>query len=110
MNKPINVQTIHDADGKPLFVVMSYQDYLHWYERTENLIPHEVVDLMIQKQFSPIKAWREYLKLTPNEVAKRMGIAQAAFVQMEAGEVNLPKTMLSKIASALNINIQQLNV
>jgi hypothetical protein len=51
---PINVQTIKDADGTALFVVMPYQDYLRLHEKAENLIPHEVVGLMVQKQLSPI--------------------------------------------------------
>jgi transcriptional regulator with XRE-family HTH domain len=30
---------------------------------------------------TPIRAWREHLNLTQEEVAKRMGISQPAFAQ-----------------------------
>jgi len=110
MNKPIKVQTINSIEGTPLFVVIPYQDYLHWYENTENLIPHEVVSLMVQQQHSPLRAWREYLKLTLTEVAERIGITQATLAQLETGEVKLHKHTLRKIADALSITIEQLNV
>jgi DNA-binding XRE family transcriptional regulator len=110
MNKPIKMQTINSTEGTPLFVVIPYQDYLHWYEKTENLIPHEVVSLMVQKQLSPLRAWREYLKLTLTEVAERIGISEAALAQLETGEVKWRKNTLRKVAEALNITLEQLNV
>jgi DNA-binding XRE family transcriptional regulator len=110
MGKPINVQTINDTDGTALFIVMPYQDYLRLCEKADHLIPHEVVGLMVQQQLSPVRAWREYFKLTQTEVAERLGITQAALAQLEDGKVKPRRSMLSKIAKALNITVEQLNV
>lgn len=110
MSKPINMQIINSNDGIPLFVVIPYQDYLQWFEKDENLVPHEVVALIIQKQFSSIKAWREYLQLTVAEIAKCIGVDEATLVQMENGKIKLPKTMQKKIAKVLNITLEQLNI
>ena len=49
-----------------------------------------------------------YLGLTQKEVAKRMGITQAALSQMEAGEKRLCKATLEKLAAALGIGVEQL--
>ena len=71
-------------------------------------IPHEVVGLTIRKGYTLVRAWREYLDLTQKEVAKRMGITQAALSQMEAGEKRLRKATLEKLAAAMGIGVEQL--
>ena len=71
-------------------------------------IPHEVVGLTIKKGYTLVRAWREYLGLTQKEVAKRMGITQAALSQMEAGEKRLRKATLEKLAAAMGISVEQL--
>jgi transcriptional regulator with XRE-family HTH domain len=53
-------------------------------------------------------SWREFLGLTQKEVAKRMGITQAALSQMESAENNLRKETLKKLATALKLDIAQL--
>lgn len=110
MSKPINMQIINSNDGMPLFVVIPYQDYLQWFEKIENLVPHEVVALIIQKQFSPIKAWREYLQLTVTEIAKRIGVDEATLIKIENREIKLSKTMQKKVAKVLNITLEQLDI
>ena len=89
MNEPTNIQTIMQ-DGKPAFVVIPFDSisaFSHDAPRAEgDAIPHEVVGLTIRKGYTLVRAWRGYLDLTQKEVAKRMGITQAALSQMEAGE------------------------
>lgn len=46
------------------------------------MIPHEVVSLIVDGE-PPVRAWREHLNLTQDEVAKRMGISQPAFAQQD---------------------------
>lgn len=48
-------------------------------------IPHEVVGLTIKRGCTLARAWWEYLGLTQQEVAGRMGITQTALSQMEIG-------------------------
>jgi DNA-binding XRE family transcriptional regulator len=72
-------------------------------------IPHRVVDLIIDKDFSPVRAWREYLELTQEEVAKRIGISQAAYSLHERSP-RLKKKMRQTIADALGISVEQLSL
>lgn len=63
------------------------------------MIPHEVVSQIVDGA-TPIRAWREHLNPTQEEVAKRMGISQPAFAQQET--VAKPrKATREKIAAAL---------
>jgi len=48
-----------------------------------NMIPHEVV-IRITDGALPVQAWREYLNLTQDEVAERMGVSQSAFAELES--------------------------
>ena len=72
MNAPTNIQIINGPDGKPAFVVIPYDEYKK--SRAEGTIPHEVVSATVDGA-TPVRAWREYLRLTQAEVAERLGIA-----------------------------------
>ena len=73
-----------------------------------HLIPHEVVSRIVDGA-TPIRAWREYLNLTQEEVAVRMGISQPAFAQQES--VAKPrKATREKIAKAFSITASQLEL
>ena len=69
-------------------------------------VPHEVVELMIDHDYTIIRAWREYLGLTQKEVADKIGITQAAYSQMESAR-RLKKITKTRIANALGINPEQ---
>ncbi|MEW6334688.1 MAG: helix-turn-helix transcriptional regulator [Thermodesulfobacteriota bacterium] len=112
MNTPANIQTILQ-DGKPVFVVIPFDEYLRLFPEAAGLpegkpIPREVVGLTIGKGYPLIRAWREYKGLTQKEVAKRMGITQAALSQMESGHKRLRKVTLEKLAAAMGIGADQL--
>jgi transcriptional regulator with XRE-family HTH domain len=75
---------------------------------TNKMIPHEVVSLIVDGE-PPVRAWREHLNLTQDEVAKRMGISQPAFAQQET--VAKPrKDTRERIAAAFGINANQLEL
>ncbi|RZI29465.1 helix-turn-helix domain-containing protein [Pseudomonas orientalis] len=106
-NEPTAVQIIHNIEGKPAFVVIPYEHYLA-RQNDPDLIPHAVVSRLVEGA-TPIRAWREHLNLTQDEVAKRLGISQSAFAQQEA--VTKPRrTTREKIAKALGINACQLEL
>jgi ribosome-binding protein aMBF1 (putative translation factor) len=107
MNIPTNIQTINQ-DGKPAFAVIPYKDFLRLVKAERPTIPHKVVGIVIKKGYTLVRSWREYLGLTQKEVAKRMGITQAALSQMESGEKVLRKETIKKLAAALNIKMEQL--
>jgi DNA-binding XRE family transcriptional regulator len=103
-----NYQTINNADGKPAFVVMPYADFLQIPGAiTPGMIPNAVVGKRIMDEVSMLQAWREYLMLTQSEMAKRMGITQAGYAQIEAAK-RPRKATLEKAAIALGISLEQL--
>ena len=74
---------------------------------TKGTVPNEVVNLAFERGMSPMAAWREHFNLTQAEVAARIGIAQAAYAQME--RVKQPrKATLEKVAAALGLEVEQL--
>ena len=66
----------------------------------QNAIPSEVVSLIFDNGFTPAPAWREFLQLTQEECAIKLGISQAAYSQLETS---------NKLATALGINPGQLD-
>ncbi|WP_367446032.1 helix-turn-helix domain-containing protein [Snodgrassella alvi] len=74
----------------------------------QNAIPSEVVSLIFDNGFTPARAWREYLQLSQEECAIKLGISQAAYSQLETSN-NPRKTTRNKLATALGINPEQLD-
>lgn len=70
-------------------------------------IPLEVVKRSISDEVPMIKAWREYLNLSQEEVAARMGVSQASLFQTEAAK-RPRRATLQKVAKALGITVEQL--
>ena len=121
---------IIEHEGIPVAAVVPYDDYQHFldlladetgediltdeeYQAVVNdkeTIPHDVVVATCIKGQSPIKAWREHLNLTQEEVAERMGIKQPAFARMESGKVKPRLSTIKKIAKALGITHRQLDI
>jgi len=107
-NARTEVQIINDATGKPAFVVIPYAQYIAQHNADSDLIPHEVVSRIVDGA-SPVRAWREYLELTQEDVARRLGISQPAYAQQEAG-TKPRKTTREKIAHAFGITADQLEL
>jgi DNA-binding XRE family transcriptional regulator len=113
MTAPVNVQTIM-KDGKPAFVVIPYDEYVRAFPAAQERpwvpddgIPHEVVRMTIGNAMTLMRAWREYLGLTQEQVAARLGISQPALAQMENAK-RPRRATLEKLAAALGIHIEQL--
>ncbi|MDR2884758.1 MAG: helix-turn-helix domain-containing protein [Deferribacteraceae bacterium] len=113
MKAHTEIQIIKGSSGKPAFVVIPYNEYESMINRQPlniaNAIPSEVIDLVIDNDYSPARAWREYLDLTQEDVAKRLGISQAAYSQHERAD-RLKKSIRQKIATALGITLEQLSI
>ncbi len=102
-----NIQIINGPDGKPAFVVIPYEEYVSQHG-VDDLIPHEVVSRIVDGA-TPIRAWREYLDLTQELVAGRLGISQPAYAQQES--VARPrKQTRERIAQAFGIRPDQLDI
>lgn len=76
------------------------------HNASHDLILHEVVSRMVDGA-SAIRAWREYLDLTQEEVSQRLGITQPAYAQQETS-AKPRKLTREKIAAALGIKPNQL--
>jgi DNA-binding XRE family transcriptional regulator len=89
--------------------VIPYPEYMNLTKQNAPTIPNAVVNKIINKDMTPIRAWREHLGLTQTEVARRLGISQSAYAQQEAKEP-VRKATREKIAEALGIAAEQLAV
>ena len=107
MSALTNIQFI-EKHGKPVFVVIPYEEYLKLLPHEEVAIPHEVVGLVVKKGMNLVRAWRAYLGLTQAEVAKKAGISQAALSQMEKKENKLRNATLEKLALAMGLSVEQI--
>ena len=107
MSTHINVQFIEQM-GKPVFVVIPYEEYLNLLPSKESTIPHEVVGLVVKKDMNLVKAWRVFLGLTQADIAKKAGISQAALSQMERSDNTLRTATLEKLAKAMGLSLEQL--
>ncbi len=111
MSAPITeYQIIRGPDGAPLYVLVPWEEYEETFggrPDDEVRIPFEVVEANLDGE-SLVKAWREHLKLTQAEVARRMGVSRAALAQMEAPGVKNRVSTLKKIALAMGVEWEQL--
>ena len=91
--------------GKPVAVVIPWTEYLALVPpaRIQPATPHEVVEKFIGEGKSLIQAWREYLNLTQEEAARRMGIKQSSYQQIEKKSGKPRPATLEKIAAAFDL-------
>ena len=110
MNAPIRHQII-ESNGRPLFVLVPYAEYVASLNREAGSSP--VIPLAVSKAAnlegkSLVRAWREYKGLSQANMAERMGISRPAYAQLEARDANLRATTLHRLATALDVQWEQL--
>ena len=66
MKIPTNIQYI-EQNGKPVYAVIPYDEYIKLLPSEDVTIPHEVVGLVIKKGMNLVKAWRTYLGITQSD-------------------------------------------
>lgn len=98
---------------KPAFAVIPWTEYRklvsHYVpDESDVFFPQEVVELNVLKGYSLVRAWRESLKLTQNEMADRLGISQPAYRKLEQPNVTLKPDTLQRLATALGVQPEQL--
>ena len=117
---------IIERNGKPEWAVLPYEEYLKLIEQAElledirdfdeisaaiqrgeeELIPAEVVNAILDGK-SPIKVWREYRGLTQQQLADMIGISKPYLSQLETGKRTGTTDVLSAIAEALKVSLEQ---
>jgi transcriptional regulator with XRE-family HTH domain len=72
-------------------------------------IPHAVVELMIEHELTPVRAWREHLKIEASDIAGRLGISPAAYALLEDDAMPAPAFVRS-VAEALGVSFEQVDL
>lgn len=121
-----NIQLI-ERDGKPEWAVLPYDEYLKLLEQAEmledirdydiakaelengedELIPSEVVESLLNGE-NPVNVWREFRELTQQQLADAAGISKPYLSQIETGKRKGTVDILSAIAKALNVSLDDL--
>ncbi len=93
MKELTNIQYLNNEEGKPAFAVLPIAT-LEWLKQKANIktaietgIPSAVAGIALDNNYSALRAWREYLGLTQEEVAQRLGISQSAYSQHENAKI-----------------------
>ena len=71
-------------------------------------VPHEVAQRVLVENCSATRSWREFLGKTTDEIAKKIGISEAEYVQWETLPKLTRRSIREKIAQALGIRPEQL--
>ena len=115
MKTHIDYQTI-DYQGNPAFVLVPWGDFKRIRPlpdgdkiRTTG-IRQAVVEAHILRAIPMIRAWREHIGITQRELAARMGVSQAAVAKLEKPNARPRRATLEKIAEALGIPTENLDI
>jgi ribosome-binding protein aMBF1 (putative translation factor) len=73
-------------------------------------IPHEVAEKHLLENKSLARCWREHKGLSQKAVATKIGISQSSYAQMERIDARLRKSTRQRIAAALEIEVDQMEI
>lgn len=80
-----------------------------YLERPEKPVPTEVLLLKNSYGCSLTRAWREHLSISTEEMAHRLGVPQAVYVNVERVHPQPSRGILQRVATALGISVEQLD-
>lgn len=122
----MNLQII-ERDGHPEWAVIPYADYVQLMKRlelaedlraydqakaelkagTDEVVPGDVVDRLAAGE-PPLRVWREYRGLSQQALADAAGLGKSYICQLEAGTRKGSVGTLRALASALNLDLDDL--
>lgn len=121
----MSVQVI-EKNGQPEWAVVPYEVYLRLVEdaemlqdvrdydtarqaieQGEELIPSAITYAILDGE-NPIKVWREYRRLTQQQLAQAAGISTSYLSQIESGKRQGKIEALAAIATALNLSLDDI--
>lgn len=111
MTAPTNTKhQVIEHDGRPVAVIVPYAEYLvlMYPELNGPMTPQAVMTKRFIEGKSRIQAWREHLDLTQEEAARRMGIKQSSYNQLEKKTAKPRKATLENVAAAFGIDVRLL--
>jgi DNA-binding XRE family transcriptional regulator len=100
-------------NDKPAFAVIPWDEYESLVknqidpDESDIWFPNDVVKANVRGDCL-IKAWREHLGLTQDELAVKASLKQPALARLEKPGANPRTSTLNKIAAAMEITIEQL--
>ena len=121
----MNVQVI-EKNGQPEWAVIPYTEYEHLIEAMETLedirafdetkqriaegeeLVPSTVTYAILDGGNPIRIWRDYRGLTQQQLADKVGISKPYLSQLETGKRTGTTEVLSTLARALNLTLEDL--
>ena len=115
MKTHIDYQTI-DYQGNPAFVLVPWDEFkrirpLLDGDKIRSIgIPQAVVEAHLLRAIPMIWAWRDHIGSTRREGAVRSGVSPAAVAKLEKPTAKPRRATLEKIAEALGISIENLDV
>ena len=122
----MSVQIIKQ-DDKPEWAVVPYEVYLELVEKAEmlldvqdydsakaalqrgddELVPSEIVYAILDGE-NAIKVWREFRKMSQQELAEKAGISIPYLSQIETNKRTGSIEVLSAIAKTLNVSLENI--
>ena len=113
MNEPTEYQVI-SHNGAPAFVLVPVADFerirpLIERGRVANNIPQEVVEAHVLRDVPMVRAWREHLGMTQEQVATAAAMSQPQLAKIEGGATSPRRATLARLAAAMGITVGQLD-
>lgn len=122
----MSVQLI-ERNGQPEWAILPYEDYLRLVEKVEMLediqdydriksevesgneevLPTEIVYALADGE-NPVRVWREYRKLTQQQLAEIAEISGPYLSQIETGKRKASTKVLVAIADILEVDVDDL--
>jgi len=119
-----------EREGKPEYAVLPYDEYLQLLELAEDAqdladareaerelasgedeaIPAEIARRLIAREEHPLKVWREYRGLTQEALGSYAGVGKSYISQIEAVNKSGSVRVLSSLARALAVDLDDLLV
>lgn len=115
---------ILEHDGKPAYVVVRYEVWQNLLEQAEDAdaaraydrakaqpdretVPIAVADALLAGE-NPMRVWRDYRRMTQDQLAAAAGVRRAYIAQLESGRRRGSAQVLARIARALTLDIDDL--
>jgi len=123
----MNVQIL-EKDGQPEYAVLPIAEFQRLAEDAEELhdivaydaikqsiaagdeefFPSDLIERLMMDETSPIMEYRKYRSMTQADLAKAIGVQQAAIAQFETGKREPLARQLQKLASVLKVDMEML--
>lgn len=116
-----------EADGRPAFVVLPYEDYQALLDLVEDVrdveaierfargladgdeetVPVELLDRLLAGE-PPLRVWREHRGLSGIGLAAAVGVTPAHISKLESGRSEPSLKVLRRLAGALDLDLEDL--